>query len=106
MSAPDPRDVIEGEVFAYCHGVLGLDEDEFDASDLTLAIANRLTAAGLRVVPAVDDDTREEIGDAVRHAHDTLTEMSVRFPSWASELAIAGRTLDALAAAYLDGSAS
>lgn len=69
--------------------------------DAALAEVERLIADGQQDVPVVDDETREDVLDAVRHAKDTLTEVAVRYPSWGSELRLAGRTLDALAAAYL-----
>jgi len=69
--------------------------------DAALAEVERLIADGQQDVPVVDDETREDMFDAVRHAKDTLTEVAVRYPSWGSELRLAGHTLDALAAAYL-----
>ena len=83
--------------WGYCWALDG-DPEEF------LALAMDLLREGWEpeeVVPVVDDETREDVLDAVRHAKDTLTEVAVRYPSWGSELRLAGRTLDALAAAYL-----
>lgn len=85
----DTRDAVEGmapEVGGEPCGDLGPGDE-----NLPLAVTS----------PVPDDETREDVLDAVRHAKDTLTEVAVRYPSWGSELRLAGRTLDALAAAYL-----
>ena len=94
---PDPIDVLRSWWFAadYCS-----QPEPFEVP-VSQSILDALTAAGFQVVPIVDDETREDVLDAVRHAKDTLTEVAVRYPSWGSELRLAGRTLDDLTAAYL-----
>lgn len=95
---PDPIDVSLHRAITVAVGrMLGYGPEPEIAS----VALETIEAAGFQVVPVVDDETREDVLDAVRHAKDTLTEVAVRYPSWGSELRLAGRTLDDLAAAYL-----